>query len=330
MTAAEASREAHFRSIVSFGHSGLEAADDLVRQAAKRLDILLLSPCAVTNPETPSSSPGTKDYGYPLPTMTSGSSTHLKPKQSRSRVSSSASLRPPLRRQRSSVSTASVLSTGILPMPVKSTPSSASLVTDIWSPTHLDSPSPIRHKATDSLRRLQVVNNEPMWLSLRDWSVRRKTPRAQSIFPNSPRPKIGTSDPSDDTVTPLVSDVASPAISPPSPPSVPRARFSSYRPATSTAIRPDAVTRGSSQNLPSQLIRPKQSSSSLLLSSQPQIASLDPSFAAAELASALTKHVSCSVCDAKGVNLPECRRCGMRFCGRDCRVGERGAGDGKR
>lgn len=57
---------------------------------------------------------------------------------------------------------------------------------------------------------------------------------------------------------------------------------------------------------------------------------MDPTLAAAELASALTKHVCCSVCAAKGVNFPECRKCGMRFCSRDCRVGQAGAGDGKR
>lgn len=57
---------------------------------------------------------------------------------------------------------------------------------------------------------------------------------------------------------------------------------------------------------------------------------IDPALAAAELASSLTKHVVCGVCAAEGVNFPECRKCGMCFCSRECRVGEGKAGDGKR
>jgi hypothetical protein len=57
---------------------------------------------------------------------------------------------------------------------------------------------------------------------------------------------------------------------------------------------------------------------------------VDPVLAAAELNSALTKRVQCSVCSAKGVNFPECRRCGLVFCSRSCRVDEAGAGNGKK
>jgi hypothetical protein len=74
----------------------------------------------------------------------------------------------------------------------------------------------------------------------------------------------------------------------------------------------------------------KPSSASLLCGDMENIATIDPTLAAAELASALTKHVCCSVCTVKGVNFPECRKCGMRFCSRECRVGQKGAGDGKR
>ena len=84
-------------------------------------------------------------------------------------------------------------------------------------------------------------------------------------------------------------------------------------------------SRSSSSNMPS-----KPPSSDLLLPRFPQIANIDPSLAAAELASTLTTHVCCSVCTAKGVNFPECRKCGMRFCSRGCRVGVAGGGDGKR
>lgn len=58
------------------------------------------------------------------------------------------------------------------------------------------------------------------------------------------------------------------------------------------------------------------------------VATIDPELAALELASALTKHVTCSVCAAGGVNMPNCRKCGLTFCSRKCRV--EGAGDGKR
>lgn len=58
------------------------------------------------------------------------------------------------------------------------------------------------------------------------------------------------------------------------------------------------------------------------------VASIDPELAALELASALTKHVTCSVCGVDGVNFPNCRKCGLTFCSRPCRID--GAGNGKR
>lgn len=58
------------------------------------------------------------------------------------------------------------------------------------------------------------------------------------------------------------------------------------------------------------------------------VASIDPELAALELSSALTKHVTCSVCGADGVNFPNCRKCGLTFCSRPCRID--GAGNGKR
>lgn len=60
------------------------------------------------------------------------------------------------------------------------------------------------------------------------------------------------------------------------------------------------------------------------------VAAIDPELAALELASALTKHVTCSVCSANGVNFPNCRKCGLTFCSRKCRVDEAGAGDGRK
>jgi hypothetical protein len=57
---------------------------------------------------------------------------------------------------------------------------------------------------------------------------------------------------------------------------------------------------------------------------------IDPALAAAELASTLTRRVKCGVCRTEGINFPECRRCGIVFCSRECRVGADKAGDGKR
>jgi len=60
------------------------------------------------------------------------------------------------------------------------------------------------------------------------------------------------------------------------------------------------------------------------------ICTIDPELAAAELRSALTKHVVCGVCGVKGLNFPECPRCSLTFCSRACRVDEKKAGNGKR
>ena len=62
----------------------------------------------------------------------------------------------------------------------------------------------------------------------------------------------------------------------------------------------------------------------------PAIAPLDDESAAVEAASQLNTYSSCAVCSVQGVNLPKCPRCGLAFCSRVCRVGEAGAGDGKR
>lgn len=57
--------------------------------------------------------------------------------------------------------------------------------------------------------------------------------------------------------------------------------------------------------------------------------SLDPQLRQLEMDSKVTMASRCDVCGTEGVNLPACPRCGIRFCSRECRVGELAAGDGK-
>lgn len=128
--------------------------------------------------------------------------------------------------------------------------------------------------------------------------------------------------------------------SPPSPP----------RPASSRPTVPLLRTIASSPSFPisppqTQPLHPKFNSSTMSSASTPRrrlpfdpesdspsnaILPIDPALAAAELASALTKHVTCSVCGVQGINFPECRKCGLIFCSRACRVDSKAAGDGKR
>ncbi|WVQ71350.1 hypothetical protein IAR50_000878 [Cryptococcus sp. DSM 104548] len=103
---------------------------------------------------------------------------------------------------------------------------------------------------------------------------------------------------------------------------------------TLSVPNPTIRTVASSPQLPSLLTAPPLHTPRRQLPFEPSandaIMPIDPALAEAELRSALTKHVECGVCAMKGVNLPECRKCGMTFCGRECRVGEDKAGNGKR
>ena len=305
MTSAEDVRQGHFRAIVTLGHTGLESADDLVRQAAKRLDIIIRSPVDILVPA--SSSSGATGDGYPFPTMTSRAKVRAKHHHVRDQSKSSTRLAH--RRQRSNTSLASELSLGILPTPVKSSASTASLSTEQWSPTHLETSNPFHDTALDTLKRVQArstsdvqgLRDESGWTSISNWSMRRSKPSIRNIF-STPKHRVDTSDGTGDTLESLLSDA--------SPPSSPHPLAASL---------PRSITS----------IPPHQSSSSLLVA-HPDIANIDPALAAAELASALTTHVLCSVCAAQGINFPACRRCGMRFCSRECRVDEKGAGNGKK
>lgn len=193
--------------------------------------------------------------------------------------------------------------------------------------------------AMDSLRRIratttppaQVVNNETWWPSLSAWTLR--GPVKASTSPTSRVDDVET--------TPLIPPTNHSAPSP-----LPSASSSRIKHKPSTSIIPSSSkvqnpcirTIASSPNFnPSQPADPRsgQSTPRRRLPFEPSETDsintvIDPELAAAELRSALTKQVVCGVCNVKGVNFPECRKCGLTFCSRICRVDEKKAGDGKR
>lgn len=202
--------------------------------------------------------------------------------------------------------------------PVKSTASLASLAFD--SPLVESAPIEVRQGATSTLRDIQIAQRriqsarespttpkQPWWPSIASWSMStpRQTVQNTTAFANSAHQTQHRSLPHE------------------------------YESASKKEMRkPQLRIVASSPQLHSHLASPPPSSrsSSRLLPFEPKeaIASIDPELAALELASALTKHVQCSVCGADGVNFPNCRKCGLTFCSRPCRIDEKGAGNGKR
>ena len=396
MTGDRKLREGYFRAVVESGPCGLSTADNTVRQAAKRLDIIANTP---SEPPTPSI---TTD-GYPFPTMSKlnpasahivrpprqtrrsseGRSTHRKgpstltiPATPRHK-SSSASLRSleepagifPLpamnssssvsrgtghgysssahedspisrhsaldnlrqvsdrslqsqashRRNQSSISMLS----NYAPAPAPAVLSAASTVTD-FAPAQANVISPRRYSASESLRQvraasssdLESVQERVQWPSLAGWTMAKSPPLGATDMPEPA---------SIDTVR------AANIVLPPSTHVLEKPSMSVRTVASSPNISAQMfLSPKHAQNLSVSSGPKSKPSSASLLGGDCEIAQIDPTLAAAELASALTKHVCCSVCAVKGVNFPECRKCGMRFCSRDCRVGMNGAGDGKK
>ena len=395
MTGDKKLRENYFRAIVTNGPCGLSTADNTVRQAAKRLDIIAGTPI-----ETPSVTSPTDGYPfphvsrlYPAPAKSpSDRSRRSSEGRSKHRKESSALTIPPSPRHRSSSASLRSIdeSPGIMPMPAINSSSSVSRGTGhgYSSSAHEDSPisrpsalenlrqvsdrsmqmqathrrnesnaSMLSHfsptpapavlsvattsnevvpaqavgvldgqpSATESLRQarasssgdLESVSENVQWPSLTGWTMAKSPPLSPAEIVTPPALEITATSDGPETPVP-VSHRAEKSSS------VFRSVASSPNISGQTHLSPrHAHTR--SVNAP----RSKPSSASLL-GGNAEIAQIDPTLAAAELASALTKHVCCSVCAVKGVNFPECRKCGMRFCSRDCRVGQKGAGDGKK
>lgn len=191
--------------------------------------------------------------------------------------------------------------------PVKSSASLASLAFD--SPIVESTPTSFRHGAVSALRDIQQLqrshlstretpstSKQPWWSTPEGWSM--STPR-QTVQRKS----------SDETQGPAR----------------PR-EFESVKEAKQPQLRIIA----SSPQLHSDSPMSPPSRRRLPFEPKEAVASLDPQLAALELASALTKHVQCGVCSADGVNFPNCRKCGLTFCSRPCRISETGAGNGKR
>lgn len=333
MTSSPTEAESHYRQIVDIGHSGLEYPDEIVRHAAKHLDIIQSPPA-----HTPKIRNGQESTAYPFPKMTP-STVDLLSAPKRSFTSPSRIIKPvrsPSKRHLHQESISSMKSSfsRIGHTSIKSVASVASLAEAREESVKGDMASELgEHKAVDTLKRVQaratvdIRESEPgetgeggWWPSLAGWSYSKAqeklspptstatTPPISSL-PSSAHPKE-TSTSSDRTIV-------APTILPgPEPQSQPKLEIPTIRTVASTPTLPSFPSVG----------RPFDHH----LSHSQINTTIDPALQAAELASTLTKKVSCGVCLTQGLNFPECRRCGLVFCSRGCRVGVDKAGDGRR
>lgn len=184
-----------------------------------------------------------------------------------------------------------------------------------------------QHRQCPVPEQVEVRRNEsqPKYPDLNEWVLKRSPTPSHSVVTSGPAPDLSVGPGSLEEGQPMatkalrnaqVPTLCTIAASPQTmfPVSEPSARLNSERcpPATGSKLSPrrkPAIVSASTAEINT---------------------TIDPALAAAELASALTKHVVCGVCAAEGVNFPECRKCGMCFCSRECRVGEGKGGDGKR
>ena len=209
------------------------------------------------------------------------------------RINSTRSEHTRIRRNTSLVSFTSSFAAGIQPSPIRSATSSTSVVSDLH---------PVRAvsdgNALNTLRRL----NQPSSVSLQ----RQGHEHYEQNVDELPSPAL-----------PLVAEpeTLESNLARPEKPKLRHTRSSPVLYAHHPLVRAAQDSR---------------TSSAFLTPEQANIAPIDRALAEAELASALTKQVKCSVCGAEGVNFPECRKCGLHFCSRECRIGVQGAGDGKR
>jgi hypothetical protein len=183
--------------------------------------------------------------------------------------------------------------------------------------------------AVSSLRRIRASSTRPSEVHSQTWWPRIPV---WSIFPNDADNQVNEND----TVLEEEDEESTSQTNPAelrSPPTnigreKPISIDSPIRPPDINTIAPTPnlvadITRSSGLSTPRRRLpfEPSESDS---------ICTIDPELAAAELRSALTKHVVCGVCNAKGLNFPECPRCSLTFCSRSCRVDENKAGNGKR
>lgn len=266
------------------GPCGLELPDDLIRQAYRRLNVILKSTGG-------SPLPVAELDAYPFP-LTPGGKTHSRRMSGVSVLSTADSvLQSSLRLMTPAKSTVSLTSLScdnptIDKLPRRETPPALRSLRDIQS---------TQRRITDRRASTSPETNA-WWPSLTNWTMTSSSSRAD-LTATSPEEQNSH-------------------LSPP--------RAVSARKPTPTNLR--AVASSPELNLKS----PPSNRRRLPFEPSQAVASIDPELAALELASALTKHVKCSVCGADGVNFPNCRKCGLTFCSRSCRVDEAGAGNGKR
>ena len=224
-------------------------------------------------------------------------------------VSSTSELDRLLPRNSSSISVTSSLSKGIPATPIRSAKSSLSIGLDVQR-CSVDRQEP--DLAAESLRRFilnkQILRTSPDTTPLATSPLSPAAPVIEGL-PN----RAGRL-----SSMPLNEPSAEDSQTPPGSP-----RILSHRSAPNLFAHRQLSEAESA-------VKRSQPSSVLLCEGQTDIAPIDKALAKAELASALTKQVCCSVCGVHGFNFPECRKCGLHFCSRQCRIGEQGAGDGKR
>lgn len=328
-------------------------SDELVVQAAARLDIILRSTPSTASPTSP-----TAEYPFPhMPSITAvatsgpGTTTNTSSRRERmkshSRISSIAS----------TTSFMSTISSRILPS-MKSTASLASMTPDLRGKQVLRHgpdipPVPTNQSlAMDSLRRIRAASTRPSevvngtwWPSLSTWTLKTSASDQADLDRTPLSARRGSEAPSERSqkIRTTKSTMFPGPVT--SIPSKLKHRPSGSLPPTAQKSNPDIRTIASTPNVTSFNLDPKnhhiasgQSTplhsrrrSPLENSESDSINTLiDPELAAAELRSALTKQVVCGVCGAKGINFPNCRKCEMTFCSRGCRVDEKKGGDGKR
>ena len=359
MTSAPHIREVYFRAVATTGSCGLSVADELCLQAKKRLDIIAKTP---REGRTPHRSPrqGFKD-GYPFPSM-SPAQRHQSSATRKSPSALSISSLP--RRNISSLSLASTRSKATFqPSPVKTTVSVVTPDEDGRSVSishRSDESESDRSRALEALRKVSAASSknnqhrrdtsafsiasfftahsgrsegtvdseaesdgQPRWPALSGWTMQKSPPVEAPSAPTAPL------DASIESRTVEAAKAEHKEDTPRATVLLTRADSESSSVCTNGIAATPTISANLAPDPSLDPLRSKPSSASFL-GSDHNIAAIDPTLAAAELASTLTKHVCCSVCAVKGVNFPECRKCGIRFCSRECRVSEQGAGNGKR
>lgn len=334
--------EDQYRKIISIGQSGLEYPDEIVRHAAKHLDIL--SPPV----ETPALVPYTSRRAeYPFPSMIPPN-THLQtPRRATTGPSQIKTNKAPRHKQTVPISSiCSMRSTSSLlrVTPIKC-PSSASL-TDI-SGEGSASLTKRASGALDSLRRVHAQSVADLrasgrieeesgarWPVLSSWNYGKAKERFSS--PRSPGTPAETASlvstfNDDESTKPLNGEFTSITISHPTP-SLETPKSTLQVPTIRTvASTPTFGSFGKSDKRNLKLPSPGHLTPRPFDNLHSDInTTIDPALAAAELASTLTKRVKCGVCRIEGINFPECRKCGLTFCSRECRVGDHKAGNGKK